>query len=263
MHVISRPYNYGVGASPWLPKITLAVDPNTVPDSLIGNHPIHRCRDHAKIIRIEEQTERRCTRAFILVGWVATAIMIALSLWVAPAGSTYKFSFAVLSAVLWFVYFLRRHFALHPLHFALFAAALLLHDLGSFGFYRRKFFGLEFDLFVHFYFGVVAGFVLYRALGHFYGLAKWKLWIGVALITLGVGGVHELIEWSTTLAMGPERGMLKLDPNDPFDTQKDLLNNLAGAMLASAVYSLVRRREHAGLQPHTARASIPAPSAGQ
>jgi len=172
---------------------------------------------------------------------VATAVMVALSLWGAQAGSTYKFSFAILSPILWLVYFLRHRLALHPLHFALFAAALLLHNLGAMGYYRREFFGIEFDVFVHFYFGFVAGFVLYRALGRFFGLTGWRLWVAVALLTLGVGGAHELVEWSTTLAMGPERGMLKIDPNDPFDTQKDLANNLAGALAAAGLYAVVRK----------------------
>jgi uncharacterized membrane protein YjdF len=194
-----------------------------------------------KIIFIEGFHDYRCKRAFIIAGWLATAVMVALSVWAAPAGSTYKFSFAVLPPILWLVYVLRDRFALHPFHFALFAAALLLHDLGSLGFYRRRFFGFEFDLFVHFCFGVVAGLVLYRALGQFYDLAGWRLWIAVALVTLGLGGIHELVEWSSTLLMGPERGMLKLDPNDPFDTQKDLLNNLVGATLASLMYSIARR----------------------
>jgi uncharacterized membrane protein YjdF len=168
--------------------------------------------------------------------------MVVLSFCFSPAGSTYKFSFAILAPILWLIYFMRSRLALHPFHFALFAAALLLHDLGSFGFYRRKFLGFEFDLFVHFYFGVVAGFVFYRGFETFYGLSGWKLWLAVSLFTLGVGGVHELVEWSTTLAMGPERGMLKMDPNDPFDTQKDLLNNLCGALLATALYFVARLR---------------------
>jgi uncharacterized membrane protein YjdF len=188
----------------------------------------------------KEQGE--CRRAFLAVGFIATAVMVALSFGFAPPGSTYKFSFAILAPLLWLVYLGRSRLALHPFHFALFAAALLLHDLGSFGFYRRKFFGFEFDLFVHFYFGVVAGFVFYRGLETFYGLSGWKLWLAVGLLTLGVGAVHELIEWSSTLAMGPERGMLKIDPNDPFDTQKDLLNNLCGALLATALYSVARAR---------------------
>lgn len=211
----------------------------------IGEHPILGVgpKHDNENIENEHATEQR--GAFLATGWIATAIMVALSIWVAPPGSTYKFSFAILSPILWFVYFIRRKLHLHPLHFALFAIAMLLHDLGSFGFYRRHFFGLEFDLYVHFYFGVVLGFVLYRALGHFLHLAGWKLWAAVAIVTLGIGGVHELVEWSTTLVMGPERGMLKMDPNDPFDTQKDLLNNLAGALLAAALYAITRARRQA------------------
>jgi uncharacterized membrane protein YjdF len=156
--------------------------------------------------------------------------------------------------LLWLPYFARRKIKLHPFHFALFAIALLVHDLGTFGYYRRTFFGLEFDIYVHFYFGMVIGFVLYRAFNHFFGLTGWKLWVAVALFALGIGGVHELVEWASTMMLGPERGMLKLDPNDPFDTQKDLLNNLCGAVLASALYAFGRRARRDG-----ARTSVSAP----
>ena len=167
--------------------------------------------------------------------------MVVLSLGVARAGSTYKFSFLFLTPLVWLPYLVREKIHLHPFHFALFAIALLVHDLGTFGFYRRHFFGVEFDIYVHFYFGMVIGFVLYRAFNHFFGLTGWKLWVAVALFTLGIGGVHELVEWASTMMLGPERGMLKLDPNDPFDTQKDLLNNFCGAILASALYAFCRR----------------------
>jgi uncharacterized membrane protein YjdF len=188
-----------------------------------------------------------------MVGSIAAAVMLMLSLGVARPGSTYRFSFLFLAPMLWLAYGVRRRIHLHPLHFALFAIALLLHDLGAFGFYQRKFFGLEFDLFVHSYFGFVLGLVLYRGFEHFFKLSGWKLWFAVAIFTLGIGGVHELVEWSSTMLLGPERGMLKLDPNDPFDTQKDLFNNLAGAIFASIVYSVTRgarqrrSREHGAI----------------
>jgi uncharacterized membrane protein YjdF len=58
--------------------------------------------------------------------------------------------------------------------------------------------------------------------------------MGVALVVLGIGAVHELMECGTTVILGPEKGMLKLRPDQPFDTQKDLLNNLLGALAALA-----------------------------
>lgn len=194
---------------------------------------------------------------FKTIAWIASAIFVAISLLVASPGSTYKWSFAFLAPIIWLTYFARERLALHPFHFALFAAALLLHDLGSMGYYRRRVLGLEFDFYVHFYFGVVAGFVFFRALRRFYALRGWRLWLAVVLITLGVSGVHELVEWGTTLLMGPERGMLKIDPNDPFDTQKDLLNNLGGAMLAMLLYAIALRVRSASEEdraPHSLRA---------
>jgi hypothetical protein len=51
---------------------------------------------------------------------------------------------------------------------------------------------------------------------------------------LGFGAIHELVEWGSTMALGPERGMLKALADDPYDTQKDLLNNLMGTLLSLA-----------------------------
>jgi hypothetical protein len=44
--------------------------------------------------------------------------------------------------------------------------------------------------------------------------------------------------------MGPERGMLKTLAEDPYDTQKDLLNNMLGTLVSlacSAVFNATRR----------------------
>lgn len=64
------------------------------------------------------------------------------------------------------------------------------------------------------------------------------------MFILGIGAVHEFIECGTTILLGKEKGMLKLDPNDPYDTQKDLLNNFLGALLAMAVSSLSTKKQN-------------------
>lgn len=175
--------------------------------------------------------------AHLLVAIVASVVMIALS-FVAQAGSTYRFSFVFLLPMLWGVYGLRRKLYLHPFHYALLASALLLHNLGVFGWYRREFFGLQFDTYVHFYFGFCCAFLVHRGLALGYGLAGWRIWLAVTLGILGFGAIHELIEWASSLALGPERGMLKALPDDPYDTQKDLMNNLLGTLLSLALASL-------------------------
>lgn len=176
--------------------------------------------------------------------WVAiigTVLFIALSV-VAKPGSTYRFSFLFLSPILWLAYAFRRRLYITPLSLALIASALLLHNLGVFGFYRQEFFTLQFDTYVHFYFGFVGGCLVRAGLSAGYGLQGWRLWIAVTLGILGMGAIHELIEFASTLALGPERGMLKALAEDPYDTQKDLLNNMLGTLLSLTVYAIARRK---------------------
>lgn len=116
-----------------------------------------------------------------------------------------------------------------------------MHNLGAFGTYGQEYYGLEFDTYVHFYFGVAGGFIVARALRSCFGLVGWQWWVGTAIVILGLGAIHELIEYASTLIMGPEKGMLKLNsPDAKTDTQKDLLNNLLGTLVALAIYSVYR-----------------------
>ena len=167
-----------------------------------------------------------------MIACIASAVLIGISLFLAASGSTYQWSFVFLAPLVWGVYFLREHLALRPIHFALFAVAIIIHDLGTFGFYRRSFFGLRFDSYVHFMFGLVAGLVLFRAATERLLLSRKLLAFAVPIFILGIGGIHEMFECFTTILLGPERGMLKLHADQPFDTQKDLMNNLLGAALA-------------------------------
>jgi uncharacterized membrane protein YjdF len=184
---------------------------------------------------------QRRLNAFNIIAVAASTLMIALSFF-AKAGSTYRFSFAFMLPLLWGVYALRCRLFLRPTHFALITSALLLHNLGVFGFYRREFFHLQFDTYVHFYFGFCGAFILRHALEMGYGIGGWRVWVAVMLGLLGFGAFHELIEWASTMALGPERGMLKALAEDPYDTQKDLLNNLLGTLLSLIVSSALRRR---------------------
>ncbi len=71
---------------------------------------------------------------------VATVVLISFSILAEP-GSNYRYSAFFLVPVVWAVYLLRRRAHLHPWHFFLFVTAVVLHDLGTFGFYQRKFLG--------------------------------------------------------------------------------------------------------------------------
>ena len=175
------------------------------------------------------------------IGIAASAAFIALSVFAARPGSNYRFSALFLVPIVWAPYLLRRRIHLHPLHYLLFALALLLHNLGAFGFYQRSFLGLSFDIYVHFYFGLVGALPLFRYLEHTVPLRKWQLRAATVLLILGMGGVHEIVEWFSTLLLGSRHGMLKTEGVYAFDTQRDMFDNLLGASLAVALYALSRR----------------------
>jgi uncharacterized membrane protein YjdF len=186
------------------------------------------------------------------IAWVATVLMIVFGL-VGHGPSTYRFAILFLGPFLWGVYAARQRLHIHPIGFALFAAALLFHDLGAFGTYGHFYFDLEFDTYVHFFFGMAGSFLIARALRFVFGLRGWKLWVGTVLLIMGIGALHELMEWASTMALGGEKGMLKLNDPDKFDTQKDLGNNFLGSLVALSIYTFIvpafkRNRARADLQ---------------
>lgn len=178
--------------------------------------------------------------AYKAIGWVGTAIFLLFGV-IGHGPATYKYAVVFLSPLLWGVYFARRVWHVHPVHFAFFAGMLIFHDLGAFGCYGKFFFNLEFDTYVHFLFGIAGGFLVARAILFNYGVKGWKLCVGTVLIIGGIGAIHEIIEFLSTMILGPEKGMLKLNDPDKFDTQKDLINDVVGSLVASVIYVLARK----------------------
>jgi uncharacterized membrane protein YjdF len=175
---------------------------------------------------------------------IITTVLFGVITLVAHGPSTYRFAILFLGPMLWALLAGRRKLALHPGHYALLAIALLFHNLGAFGLYRSSWNGIEFDGYVHYFFGIAGGMAIARGLGYNFGLGGWKVWVGTILIILGIGGIHELIEFASTIAMGPEKGMLKIGDGDFFDTQKDLMNNLLGAITALGFYGVTWSPAH-------------------
>src|SRR3954454_23538062 len=100
--------------------------------------------------------------AYLIIACVGTAIVVINAIFAKMP--TYHASPLFLLPLLWLPYFLRRKLHLLPLHFALFAAAILLHDLGAFGYYQRSPLPISFDIVVHFYFAFSVALLLHRAL---------------------------------------------------------------------------------------------------
>jgi uncharacterized membrane protein YjdF len=154
--------------------------------------------------------------------------------------ATYRVAPLFLIPIVWAAYLLRRWLNLHWFHYLLFASALLLHNLGAFGYYQKSPFPFSFDIAVHAYFGFVATFLFFRALEKHLPVSIWPLRLFTVMFVMGSGAIHELIEYSSYLMLGEERGMLKPSTSYFFDTQRDLLNNFCGCVLALTLYGLYR-----------------------
>lgn len=177
------------------------------------------------------------TRPHRTIAWVTTGIFALFSI-LGDGPSTYRYAVFFLGPLLWAVYFARNALCILPLHFAILAGAFVLHNLGAFGTYGKFYLGLEFDTYVHFFFGMAGAFIVAHALERTLGFRGWKLWAGTILLILGIGAIHELVEYLSTLLLGGEKGMLKTNDPDKFDTQKDLGNNLLGTIAALALSAL-------------------------
>lgn len=123
-----------------------------------------------------------------LIAAAASVASILIALFVAPPGSGYRVAPAFLVPMLWIVYALRRWLHLRPVHYALFATAVLFHNYGGArGYYQQRFFGINFDVYVHGYFGFVGGVLFHQFLRHHVpSLTPWFLLHGRA-VRDGVG----------------------------------------------------------------------------
>jgi uncharacterized membrane protein YjdF len=160
---------------------------------------------------------------------------------------TYRINPIFLLPAAWAPYWLRRRLHLHWVHYALLIVAILLHDLGAYGWYQQSPLPISWDILVHFYFAIPITLILHRAIATNYAavLRPWQAAVVALMFMMGLGAIHEIMEFVTYLVLGEERGMLKPSTSYFFDTQRDLTNNLLGtltALLLTGIGAIVSRR---------------------
>src|SRR3989338_754654 len=172
--------------------------------------------------------------------WITTIILIALEIYSLTTNSHYKYDFIFLILMLYALFFIRNKIKLHPFHYFLAAIFLILHNLGTFGTYSNSYFGLEYDLYVHGFFGFVASLILYRTYSLVGPYKGWFMYIAIIAVVLGFSAFHELFEYAGALTVGEGEGVLFVGAGDidEWDTQKDMFNNLVGALIGLGLYSI-------------------------
>lgn len=181
-------------------------------------------------------------RANTIIAWLFSLILVGLEIYALATDSRYKWDFIFLMILLWGVYAIRQKIYLHPLHYALLGVFLLLHDIGMFGCYMTYPLGVEYDYWVHGFFGFVASLIVCRAY-HFHGhYSPGFIVVATLVVMLGFSAFHEIFEYAGALLVGEGEGVLFIGAGDldEWDTQKDMVNNVVGASIGLALYYLVR-----------------------
>jgi len=174
-----------------------------------------------------------------IIFWATSIILVIFEVYSFSTDSHYKWDFFFLMGFLFAVYVIKDKIKLHPFHFFLFASFLILHNLGTFDAYSYYPLGLEFDLYVHGFFGLVSSLILFRSyklVGPYNG--KF-VYIAIIAVVLGFSAFHELFEYGGALLFGEGEGVLFIGAGDldEWDTQKDMFNNLVGAIIGLLFYT--------------------------
>ena len=171
---------------------------------------------------------------------VFSLILIGLEIYSFTTDSHYKWDFFFLIGLLCGVYFIKERIKLHWFHYLLFGLFLIMHNLGTFGTYKNIYFGFEYDLYVHGFFGFVASLILFRAYKEVGPYKGAFMYVAIVAVILGFSAFHELFEYGGALTVGKGEGVLFVGAGDldEWDTQKDMFNNLVGALIGLGLYKI-------------------------
>lgn len=103
--------------------------------------------------------------------------------------------------------------------------------------------GLEYDHWVHGYFGFVAALIVSRAYRHYGLYPPGFIPVATLVVLLGFSAFHEIFEYLGAITVGEGEGVLFIGAGDldEWDTQKDMVNNVVGGALGLLCSAVVRR----------------------
>ena len=155
--------------------------------------------------------------------------------------SHYKYDIPMSAVLLIIIFIFRQPINLSWFHFILFSLFLLAHCLGMFDFYNLYLLGIEYEYWIHGFFGFLAALIMLRALNSTkLAPSKALVFLSVLIIVFGISAAHELYEFAGAMILGQDEGVLFIGAGDldQWDTQKDMLNNVMGGVVDMIIYLL-------------------------
>lgn len=195
---------------------------------------------------------------FLKNWWLKIFLLAFLAVWIDSFIGTTDFSNWMLENLLVFIFFILliwsyRKYQFSDLSFLLICVYLILHVYGSkytyaenpLGYWLQDQFNWDrnhYDRIVHFSFGFLLAYPMRELFLKWLGFPRWVAWVLPIEITLSIGSLYELIEWSVAGLFFPEQGMAYLGTQgDIWDAQKDIALAVLGAAMATTIVSSIKK----------------------
>lgn len=173
--------------------------------------------------------------------------------------------FAIMAGAMGFLYALARQRSLPVWAYAAVFISFILHGAGVLGLFGTRFLDLGYDKWIHLTSGIT--FVLFFA-AYLPLHRRWQRLAVAMLCMLGGVAINEAVEFSGSRYLGIEKGGLlaqgdglppSASPLIVYDTQFDILFNIAGGLIGLGLYPLLAR----GRKSHRVKIILTTPSFGE
>lgn len=191
--------------------------------------------------------------------WIITFFSLFMIVWLNSLVGTTDISNWLLENLLTFLFisflFLSyKRYQFSDVSYILIFIYLCLHVYGSkytyaenpFGYWLKDEFGFarnHYDRIVHFCFGFLLAYPMREMFQKWFKFPVRLAWALPIEVTLSIGALYELIEWGVADIFFTEQGDAYLGlQGDIWDAQKDIFLAFSGAVLATSIFLLVKKR---------------------
>jgi len=139
-----------------------------------------------------------------------------------------------------FFYFIHKKIEVTKVLYPFALLIIIFHNLGTFGFYSKPFFGMEWDFVTHLYSGIILSLITYHYFNKKLSIKTLAKIILTVFVVMGFVALTEIIEVLGTFIYGPGEGFLHYGCGDLdlFDTQTDLMYDFLGIFVGLGIYYL-------------------------